>query len=99
MTSAALGIPELQLEKEESQALASAIAEVSSHYNTAISAETMAWINLAAVGASIYGPRAFVIIHNKREKKKEKHKTKEEVAVNVPVDIDGAMLRHATSAG
>lgn len=100
MAAAALSVPELQLDQEESRALAGAIADVSSHYDTAISAEMMAWINLAAVGASVYGPRAFVIIQRKREEKKPKTpKMVEEVAVSAPANIDGDILRHATAAG
>lgn len=99
MAAAALSVPELQLDQEESRALASAIADVSLHYDAAISAEMMAWINLAAVGATVYGPRAFVIIQRKREEKKPKAKTVEEVAVSAPANIDGDMLRHATTAG
>lgn len=100
MAASALSIPELQLDKDESQALASAMADVSSHYDTAISAEMMAWINLAAVGASVYGPRAFVIIQRKREEKRPKTpKAVEDVAISAPANIDGDMLRHASSAG
>lgn len=59
--SAALHTPELALEKQESQALAEATANVARHYPTSISAKTIDWAALATCLAFTYGPRAVMI--------------------------------------
>lgn len=74
MMAAALKTPELALEKDEAQAMATAIAEVSRHYPMTIDPKTMAWINLASCASMVYGPRLYMISTRKNG---EKEKAKE----------------------
>lgn len=54
--------PILQISPEESLALASAIVDLSKHYNLAVlSGPYAAWINLAAVAGMVYIPKVLVI--------------------------------------
>lgn len=65
----AVGIEELTLSPDESKELAKAVAEVQSHYDTVIDPKTMAWVQLAMVAGSVYGPRMIAFnIRKKREK-------------------------------
>lgn len=49
--------PELALEEQEAKLLAEAVAEVQSHYNMTVDPKIVAWIGLAGVCGSLYGPR------------------------------------------
>lgn len=59
--AAGLKTPELALEKQESQALAEATANVARHYPTSISAKTIDWAALATCLAFTYGPRVVMV--------------------------------------
>lgn len=61
--------PELQLTKEESGKLATAINDVNELYDfSVLPPEVMAWINLLMVAGTIYVPR-FLVIKSKTKKK------------------------------
>lgn len=59
MLAALSKTPEIALSKEESNLLATAVVDVSKHYEfmSKVSAEAIAWTNLVQVAALIYGPR------------------------------------------
>lgn len=69
--------PELELEKEEAERLGAAVNQVASFYTTEILGEEVrAWIMLATVAGSIYGPRTFAILHRgKKETQQEQQPT------------------------
>ena len=50
-------IPEMEIDKAEANALATAVAEVNKFYNVPMSPELMAWTGLFMCAGSIYGPR------------------------------------------
>ena len=57
MAAAILHVPDLELDKEEARRLAEAAAAVGEHYRIGLDPRKAAWVNLAAVAGSIYGPR------------------------------------------
>ncbi len=68
MGSIMLKIPELSMTAEESSELAEAINTVTELYDVPLMDEkTMAWINLAMVGAKVYAPRVVAITVNKKK--------------------------------
>lgn len=100
MMAAAFSAPEMLLDEKESRELSTAIANVAQHYDTSIAPETLAWINLGAVGVSIYGTRAMAILHRQKETKKTKPvNVTESVAAKAPSNIDQSILAHASVAG
>ncbi len=66
-----LATPEIAITPDESKALAKATANVAQYYDVTAAPETMAWINLAAVMAGVYGSKAFAIYGRKKREKKE----------------------------
>lgn len=69
------GIQELELDPEESKALAGAAGEVMGHYNIAfIDDKTTAWINLGQVMFGVYGQR---IIANRARRSAERQEAEE----------------------
>jgi hypothetical protein len=78
--SAATKVPELALDESEARQLAEAAAEVQSHYEASfIDPKTMAWIQLGMVAASVYGPRAVVVMMRKKQEKEAKHHPQDNV--------------------
>lgn len=72
MASVFFKTPELSMEEEEAKELATAITRVTELYDVPMMDEkTMAWINLAMVGAKIYGPRAVAVTVNKKNKPRQ----------------------------
>lgn len=66
-------IPELQMDKAESDMLAKGIAGVAEHYETvAMSPKTAAWVNLGQIAAMVYGPRIFAGMARKRASKPQR---------------------------
>lgn len=54
-------VPELEISKDESKAMAEAIAEVASHYNATLDPKVMAWVGFAGAMGAVYGPRVAAI--------------------------------------
>jgi hypothetical protein len=71
MAAVGLKVPEMALDPKEAQVLGQAIADVQSHYDFDVSAETTIWVNLVMALGSVYGPRA-VLIYHRKQKVKEK---------------------------
>lgn len=65
MLAAATKQPGLALEKDEAEQLAKAVAEVAKHYDTSVDPKHLAWFNLVAIVAMIYGPRIFMLSRGK----------------------------------
>ena len=62
-----LKIPELELSEDEGKKLASAVNRVAEMYDvTVIPEKTLAWINLATIAGTIYGPRVIAASINKK---------------------------------
>lgn len=61
MASQMTGLPELQIDNDESMALANSIIGVSEQYDLSIDGKTGAAIQLLATAAMIYGPRLLYI--------------------------------------
>jgi hypothetical protein len=62
--------PELVLDGTEAEAMAKSIAEVAKHYPTNIDPKLMAWVNLSATSAMIYGPRLWLIRDRKDKERR-----------------------------
>lgn len=61
-------IPELAMDKGESDALAKGIANVAKHYDVvAMSEKTAAWVNLGQIAAMVYGPRFYTAFSRRKE--------------------------------
>lgn len=72
MGAAILNVKELQLDKEEAKNLGDAVARVNSLYDGLILSEKqLAWVNLAMVGGTIYGPR--FVAYSQRMKNEKKN--------------------------
>lgn len=100
MAAAAFAVPELALDKTESEELSKAIANVAQYYDTTVAPETLAWINLGAVAVSIYGTRAFVLLSKRGEKKPIKPEPIKTVnAAPPPKGVDASVFAHANAAG
>lgn len=52
-----MNVKEIELSEEEAGKLSQASKEVLKHYPLGVSEKTLAWVNLAIVGGSIYGTR------------------------------------------
>lgn len=61
---------ELEIEQEEAAKLAEATANVSRHYNVAVAAKTVDWINFATVAGMIYGTRMAAIRNRHAQERK-----------------------------
>jgi hypothetical protein len=57
MLAGLTNVPELEMEKAESDQLARAVINVNRHYDTVVSAKSMDWIRLFMVVGGLYGPR------------------------------------------
>lgn len=68
--STILHTPELALDETEANKLASAIREVSKHYNVVMNPKTLALVELSSVAAMIYGTRAVAIYKRVKDDKK-----------------------------
>jgi hypothetical protein len=69
LLSGVANCPELMLDKEESDQLATAIRGVADQYTMTIDPKTIAWGNLLLVCGMVYGPR-FIAIKNRTKKEK-----------------------------
>ncbi len=58
MGAAILSVPELVLDAREAKGLAEAITGVAAFYDIPADPKTLAWVNLAMVGMTVYGTRA-----------------------------------------
>ena len=67
-----LKTPELAIDEGEAKMLASAVSEVSKHYEvlSKVSGEAVAWTHLISVCAIVYGPRIFAV-RNRRPQREE----------------------------
>lgn len=65
--------PELEINTAESEALATALIDISQHYNIAVNPKALAWFNLISVAAFIYVPKVGAIVE--RAKKPVKKQT------------------------
>lgn len=84
MIAAFVKAPELALEKDESKPYAEAVAEVAKHYDIPEVADvTMAWIGLAMVMGTIYGPRYILIQQRLRGERAKPVNAKPEKVVNL----------------
>jgi len=73
MMSGLLGNAMIALDETESKKLAGAIVQVTELYDVKmVDEKTMAWLNLAGVAGTIYGPRLGAVFLDKREKAAEK---------------------------
>jgi hypothetical protein len=63
---------ELLLDEKEAAELAQATANVSRHYDVAMAAKTVDWINFSMVAGMIYGTR-IVAIRNRRMEERKKN--------------------------
>ena len=72
LLAAKTSVPELELDKAEATLLATAIADVAQHYNwlSKVSAEQVAWANLAQTVAAVYAPRYMTYRMRKSMEKK-----------------------------
>lgn len=71
MGSMFIKVPEMALSEEESKQLADAVTRVSELYDMPLMDDkTLAWVNLAMVASSVYGPRAVAVIAIGRTKKR-----------------------------
>lgn len=71
-------VPELALADEEARSIAKAVARVSEHYDIAASEKTLAWVNLAMIAGSVYGPRILAYeLRKKAENDAKKAKLQE----------------------
>lgn len=66
---------ELFVDMEEAQKLAEATVNVSRHYNVAVAAKTVDWVNFATVAGMIYGTR-LVAINNRRKMERRNNPAK-----------------------
>lgn len=83
--------PELALSEDESKQLADAVERVNSLYDfSVVSEEAMAWINLAMVGGSIYGPRYIAANIRKRVEKAQAQEESNTATVVVFPNLSGA---------
>lgn len=62
---------ELQLDQPESELLAKAMVDVSSHYGFQPSSKAVAWTNLIMVAGAIYGTRLVAIRNNRIATRRE----------------------------
>lgn len=67
MAAAILKVPDLELDKDEARRLAEAAAAVGEFYKIGLDAKKTAWVNLAAVAGSIYGPRIMAAAIRRRK--------------------------------
>lgn len=67
MLAAMLSAPEMALDKDESKMLASAISNVSRHYDVEATQKQMDWANLATVCGMVYGTRIFAMRNRARQ--------------------------------
>lgn len=61
-TAGTLDAPFLDIEKDEAEQMAGAIADVARHYNLGLSQKQMDWLKLVGVASAIYGGRAFAYL-------------------------------------
>lgn len=81
MLSAALEVPELELEEKEAGAIAQSLVEVQRFYPVGIDEKTLAWINLITVLGGVYGTRyAAVRVRKKREKEEARQRRENRAA-------------------
>lgn len=70
MLAAIARIPELAIDKDEANALATGISRVSSHYDMAATQKSLDWANLFMALGMVYGPRIIAISARKSDEKK-----------------------------
>lgn len=75
------------IDADESQKLAVATAGVLQHYQMEVNPVVMAWLNLAVVGATIYGPRIALSAHAKKQANKA-----EATAPSMTIDTNQQMV-------
>lgn len=59
MLAAATGVAEFEIEDAEAKRMADAAKRVADLYDTVVSEKTLAWSNLGAAAAMVYGTRIF----------------------------------------
>jgi hypothetical protein len=64
-------IPEIAIEREQAEVLATAASEVMQHYDFGMNAEQQAWVNLMMVAGSIYGSKVFAYKIRKSQETEE----------------------------
>lgn len=103
MAAAFFKTPELMLDQTEARAIGEAVADVGSYYDTKISGEALAWINLATVLGMAYGTRAMVILHKRRSASSTKTAPSPAAPEKTAVDgtdlPDATLLAHVAAAG
>ena len=69
MAASFLKVPELALDDDEAKTLADAVNRVTEQYDIPLMDEkTRAWVNLAMVGTTVYGPRLVAFKMNRKKK-------------------------------
>lgn len=76
------GIPELGIEASEAQQMATAAKRVADLYDIKPTEKTLAWTNLAAAVAMVYGTRAFAYKARMSAEKAERAATPKTSPVN-----------------
>lgn len=64
-------IPEIAIDREQAEVLASAASEVMQYYDFGMNAEQQAWVNLMMVAGSIYGSMVFTYKIRKSQETEE----------------------------
>ena len=64
-------IPEIAIDREQAEVLASAASEVMLHYDFGMNPEQQAWVNLMMVAGSIYGAKVFAYKIRKSQETEE----------------------------
>lgn len=84
-TMAGAFVAEAALSHEDAAKLASALVAVNSHYANVINPKVVAWVNLASIGAGIYGPRVLAFgIRKRMERQAVRPRITAPVMANVP---------------
>ena len=66
MASVALKQPILAIDAKEARILADAVIDVGRQYSVVVDPKVMAWINLALAGVSVYGPKIFYMMNQRK---------------------------------
>lgn len=77
---------ELLVDEDEAAKLAEATVNVSRHYNVAMAAKTVDWINFATVAGMIYGTRLVAIRNRRAGERRATPQTANVKAPQEPID-------------
>lgn len=84
-------VPEISIDKDESDALAKSVANVLDQFDITPDPKVQAIVGLVVTAGTIYGPRMYLYRERLKQEAKDKDKSKGAIVINAPFPVSGGV--------